>query len=377
MDCLKDNTQELECKESVEVVNGEVLDKSLRITSSTPGIDFSGVLDQVLQCLNIEGIIQGIQKGTRYVVQIPKELISDFNTNKLHMMQNSKTGIKWPELVQIEESGKTKIVSPLPCVEEAFIQGNPFSEIANSYHNYYMAQQLQQMSQTLEKTLSVVVKIEKGQSNDRTGLLNSGRQQILLALSQKDVTSRTNAIQLGIKTLSDAQGQIAESFRQRVNDFKEIPQSQIKQCFKVFINGKYLSSKDEEFDRIQDDYDLYLKSTAMIATAYVAMGETENARRVFDFALHNMGQIDFSKVKTIEYTHNKDEIEPLYDDAIAYLKSEEKKCIASAGCPSQIELEVSGVELMEAIEREQEKRETSKPKRTPRCKSVPKEKVEP
>lgn len=90
-----------------------------------------------MQCLNFADITSKIKAGTQYVVQIPSKFQKAYETGDLFIMQNSKTGVKWPSLMEVTESGRQQIVSPLPIAEQSFVQGNPFQDLALGYHNRF------------------------------------------------------------------------------------------------------------------------------------------------------------------------------------------------------------------------------------------------
>ena len=52
----------------------EVLyEKVLSINSTTPNVNFKGIINQVCQYTNILDVVNNIKKGTEFVVQIPTE----------------------------------------------------------------------------------------------------------------------------------------------------------------------------------------------------------------------------------------------------------------------------------------------------------------
>ena len=48
-------------------------EKPLHITVSTPDLDYKGILNKVCQYINVHDIMDKIQKGAEYVVEIPAE----------------------------------------------------------------------------------------------------------------------------------------------------------------------------------------------------------------------------------------------------------------------------------------------------------------
>ena len=64
------------------------------IHSSDPNlkIPFNDVLDKVLGFINVNDIVENIQKGSEYVVQIPAEFQRQYESGEYWIMKNSETG---------------------------------------------------------------------------------------------------------------------------------------------------------------------------------------------------------------------------------------------------------------------------------------------
>lgn len=332
--------------EKVEVLYGKVLN----IRSSTPDIDFKGAINKVLQYVDVASILHNIKKGAEYVVQIPAELQGGFEAGKYWIMENSKTGTQWPTLMELGADGRNKIVTPLAVKKKEFIQGNPVKDITDNYQNLYLQQQINELSAKLEETLEIVQRIEHGQLDDRIGLLEAGRQGVILALSQKDENSRNTALLNAMNNIMVAQNQIFETFKRRVTEFKPVPKTELAQFLKSMVSNDYLSKRDNEYYEIQEYYSLYLEATRMLASSYILTGDNENAKRVFDMSIEKISSLDYSKLKTIEYAHKDSEFEKLYENAVKYLSTEKLLCIEEGTTYDCLEITISGEELAEVIE---------------------------
>ena len=93
--------------------------KKLYISHNSAGIDFQALLGQVVQCVNMGEILAEIKAGTQYVVQIPAEFQKAYESGEMFIMENMKSGKKWPSLMKIAEDGRHQVVSPLPIAEQA------------------------------------------------------------------------------------------------------------------------------------------------------------------------------------------------------------------------------------------------------------------
>ena len=70
----------------------------------------------------------------------------------------------------------TPPASPLTGIALIFFKNflnrrNPFQGIAQSYHNIYLQQQINELAEIMNQTYRVVERIEQGQKDDRIGLL--------------------------------------------------------------------------------------------------------------------------------------------------------------------------------------------------------------
>ncbi len=336
-------------KELVPQSDGDLVayESTLYIDEDTPDIDFGGFLNRIFQYISGAEILSSIKTGAQYVVQVPVEFSEGLEAGKYFLMENAKTGVQWPNLMEIGENGRKQIVTPLSVMKEEFIQGNPAKELASGYHQLYMQQQMQSLTQVMEQTLQTVQEIERGQKSDRIALIESGCNQIVMALNEPDEQRRLNAIQLARQSLFDGQSQIVAVLQDKASGFGPLPKYPPLLLMKELTNKGYLEQKDAEYQEIQDYYDFYLKATRILAESYAIVGDLENARRVFERSEDRVGQIDFASVKTIEYAHK--DYRGFYRNAKSFLNVEAQLCLKAAKQYDCIEISVSAEKLLEVI----------------------------
>ena len=321
--------------------------KVLNISEERDQFNYHAILGEVLQFVNLGDILGKIEAGTQYVVQVPVNYQDALNAGELFMMQGKKTGIMWPTLMRIAENGKNEIVQPLPIVEHAYVEGNPLQQISASYYNLLMQQQMAKISQRLEDTYKVVKSIEAGQTDDRIGLLEAGRNGILLALSMPDGQERRMQINGSRQNLLVAQSQIGKTLERKIAEFAPIPQHSFGRFVKVLARENYLDEKDNEIEQMQEYFDLYIHATNMLAASYAVCGDERTAKQTYDLARDFISKIDYSKVKTIEFAHIETP-DMFYKRPKQVLEEEQLKCIESSRPYDYIAVEVSGKELLEA-----------------------------
>lgn len=340
---FKDNFLEVNAEKGVDVFQ-----RVFHINRDTLDVDYDSLINRFFQFVDVNQITNGIQKGKEYVVQIPSRFREGFDAGKYFIMENSDTGKSWSVLMEKLEDGKNQIVTPLPIKAQEYLLNNPMRDYFTSFQNARIQQQLHEISELLEQTLEVVGRIEHGQLDNRIGMLKAGKQQIFLALNQKDESSRKTALQLGMHNVFTAQGQIAETLKRRVSEFKALPKTAFMRFGRELMKAGYLSSRDDEYQEIQEYFDLYLQATKLLAGAYIVSGDTANAERVFQLSLDTLNGIDFRRLESIKLIHP-NETDLICDFATEYLVAEKQNLLEEAKQPDCMMIEVSGEKLLEVI----------------------------
>ena len=322
--------------------------KKLYISHNSVGIDFQALLGHVVQCVNMGEILAEIKAGTQYVVQIPAEFQKAYESGEMFIMENMKTGKKWPSLMKIAEDGRHQVVSPLPITEQAIVHGNPVQELANSQHNMLMQQQVAHLTELVERTYRVVEQIKHGQMDDRIGLLEAGKNGLILALSMPEGEERNRQIDSSRQNLLVAQAQIEKPLERRAVEFDPVPQAAAMRFMREFFHSGYLAEKKNDVQEMQEYYDLYLQATKLLAASYAICGNLETAEQTFRLSETTIQAIDFSKVKTIAYQH-KALTDMFYNAPIGYIEAEREVCMEEAKRYDYVAIEVSGEKLLEVL----------------------------
>lgn len=357
---------EIAAVERTDIMEGEIVSESkenkfLKIHEGMKNIDFSGVINKLAQYVNIAEITSTIEKDVEYVVQIPAQYQKQYESGELFINQNKKTGKAWPTLMRKAENGQYRFVDDLPIKQKEFVQENPFQDICYSYHNMYMQQQMAQLSEKVEETYQTVKNIERGQQDDRVALIEAGRKEIMLALSLQNKNDRNEQIRLGVHNLLLGREQVGKAMIRRIEDFKPLSDNRAMLFLNTLVRTDYPSKKDEEIEKIQDCYDMYLQATKMIAGAYAYKGELAAVEQTFEDGISFLDNIDFSKLKSIELVHRNEDFDDIfYNHASKYVEIEKEECIESAKSYDYVELEVTGSKLLEVLsdDREISKKET-------------------
>ena len=322
--------------------------KCLYITQESKEFDFRALLGQVVQCVNMAEVLGEIKAGTQYVVQIPAQFRAAYESGEMFLMENMKTGKIWPSLMKITENGQHQVVTPLPIAKQAVVQGNPVQELAAGHHNMLMQQQVAQLTAMLERTYRVVERIEHGQMDDRIGLLEAGKNGLILAMSMPEGDERSRQIDSSRQNLLVAQAQIGKTLERRAIEFQPLSKVAVIRFFREVAHDGYLAEKRRDVQEMQEYYDLYLQATKLLAASYVMCGNLQTAEETFRLSEATIRAIDFSKVATISYQH-KELADMFYSAPTVYIATERDACLEEAKHYDYVAIEASGEKLLEVL----------------------------
>ena len=81
--------------------------------------------------------------------------------------------------------------------------------------------------------------------------------------------------------------------------------------------------------------------------------KNENAKKVFDMSIGKTKQLDYSKLRTIEYAHKGSDFEKIYENASDFLIEEKRICLEDAREYDCLSITISGDKLLEEFENEE------------------------
>lgn len=325
--------------------------KKLRIYKGMPGIDFSKIVAQMLQYVDLGGKIASVEKSVEYIVQIPVQYQKQFEAGELFINKNKKTGVEWPTLMKKLENGRKQIVSPLPIKQESRVQGNPMNDFCGNYHNIYLQNQVAQLAEAVKEVCEVVKRIEQGQHDDRVALIDAGREEIMLAMSMKKKEESIRQIEHGRSLLITGKNQIGRELERRISGFQPIPRNPVVRFGKACIKSNYLCKKDDEFEEIEDCYKLYVQATNLLAMSWGITGDTDTLKNTFDYSEAFLRSLNMGAIKTIEYSHpNLNWNRLFYNTAIPDLARDKQFYLERVENYDAITIEISGNELLEVID---------------------------
>ncbi len=337
---------ESQTEDLVEEPKGKVL----HIKNGQKGVDFRGVLVQLSQYADIEHTLTHIDRVKQYVIQVPLQYQKALDEGTYFINQNQTTGVMWPSLMEVRESGRWGFVDNLPIAEQNLVQGNPMRDISINFYNLALQKQIASIADAVERTYKVVERIEHGQMDDRIALLYSGREQIQLAMTLKDSDARKQAMALGRKSLIDAKYQLGMTLKRRIEEFEPIPEGWFAQRWLAFRHKGIFDQRDDEFQEMQDYYELYFESTKLLAASYIATDEIEAAKKAYGDSIEFIKSIRFGNAQTIKFVHKPKEIQDQFVyHPVAYIEAEQEDAEGGAKEFDYMIIEATGEELLEVF----------------------------
>lgn len=310
------------------------------------------MLAAAVQMFNATDIIGKIQKGAEFVVQVPAQYQAELQAGTLEMMHGSKIGKTWATLVRKLADGKQEIICNCPITEQMRIQGSPIQNLSGVYQNLYMQQKLAELSEQVQEVYDIVLRIEQGQMDDRIGKLESGRNDIQRALKNHNSENQKRELELARSKISEAQSQIGRVFKSRIEDFKPIPESRLARRFREILSPttSYMKKCDQEFGKLQDYFEFYLRATQLLAWSYTVVGDTDRAKIVFEQSISFLRTIDFRNVRTLDYIYPQRSMDDaFYHQSVPYLHAEKTVCLDAARPYEFVQITVSSEELEEVL----------------------------
>lgn len=334
---------------------GELVEKPkgkiLRIGKGQEGIDFKGVLTRLSQYVNIGHSLTHIEKQKQYVVQVPLKYQKALDEGTYFINQNQTTGVMWPSLMEVKKNGRWGFVDSLPIAEQELVRGNPMRDISMNIYQLALQEQISSIADAVERTYKVVERIEQGQMDDRIALLYSGQEQIQTAVTTfNDLDSMKHDIALGRQNVITAKHQLGMMLKRRIEEFEPIPEGWLKQWWLAFRHKGIFDQRDEDFQRIQDYYELYLEATKLLAASYVVIGKMEAAKKAYIDSIDFMKSISFDKIRTIQFIHKPSEIRDRFIyHPVTYIEAEQEDAKEGVREYDYMMIEATGEDLLEVL----------------------------
>jgi hypothetical protein len=209
----------------------------------------------------VDAVKEALSKESRWVVDM-SETAKNAIKEGLIKLDTNKAGETYAQIRDSKGHYSTKF----PIKEELVAKGlNPL-EVQSAIKTQAIQEQLEEIVTTLQDINEGVSEVIQGQHNDRIGLLAGGQALYLESCEISDPTMRHLLEAQSLKSLSDANGQLAQG---------------VTTDIKYLTEGKYKTKKKSESQAIEDrlssirsELDALNMTVALKAAIYYKNNET-------------------------------------------------------------------------------------------------------
>ena len=321
--------------------------KVLELSKYKNNIDYIGMINKIVQYVNIANLTSKIEKSSEYIVQIPAKYKDALEVGEVFINKNKLTGTEWPSLMKKMDNGQYKFVENLSIKQKNFVNGNLVQDINVNFQNILLQQQLSEISKSINDVYNIVKKIEVGQQDDRIALIEAGKEQILLAMSLNDENEKRERLRLASRDLLVGKEQIGKALIRRVEAFEPIPNSRLKYYYNLFKDTNYNNKKDNDILEIQECYYLYIESTKLLASVFDYLRETFAIEQTFNKSIEFLQSISFESLKSIQLAHKDTNFSDwFFCIPIEYMQFEKNKYIDLSKDYDYIQIKLNGENLL-------------------------------
>ena len=328
----------------------ESRDKIVRGLSNINSSNISNVLTAIFGKAEITAdAVKYIQRGTVYLAEVPKKLQRDFTDGTLKFMEKS-TGELVGEIVGPNNFGNKGHV----IIKDA---GILHSDIPRDLTTIAMQQQLAHMAAVLDEVRSRVVELQKTYDESLLGELRGMRDQLAQVQSLDDLENQHDLIKGAITQLNLTRGKITQRLIAEMKKMPDVPEAAWRSILKSLFKKDYRDNVESGYEKIQELFSYYLAGSELLAYAYAILGE----RQAYDSIFTPDSELLNGKwLKNLERSEMVLGIsdERWYSAPKKYLgriKQQAQEVFVTH--PDKIMIELTGEQIMEAIENAEENKE--------------------
>lgn len=337
----------------------ELFATSLKNENSNLHLNLSDLGTKALPMIN--GIIQALQLGKDavaalnpdevLVAKVSREIQDGLNAGIYKWNIRKTDGSTVAQVMRQTDNGGwvTKTFADLEVQQISESEAHHY--LMQDMTNLAMQQQLQAIAIQLEDIHKNVRNIERGQTDDRFGLITGGVNTLRLAIAAEDMQIMRNALD----SLNNGAGIIQKTIETKAKDFDPIPSGVVGRTIKMLTHisrVNYTEQHEYDYRLLREYLEFYEMSQRAIALAsYISGGELA-MRTALEIRHEFLEGLDLSKVETIKWLLPKLSTE---DDWLnhkdVYIKRETERFLSIIESrDTTISIELTGHQLIEGIE---------------------------
>lgn len=294
--------------------------------------------------------VKYIQRGIVYLAEIPKNLQRDFAEGNLKFLEK-KTGEIVGNIVGPNNFG----TKGYAVIKDA---GILHSDIPHDLTMIAMQQKLAQMAETIDEVRSRVVELQKTYGESLLGELRGMRDQLAQVQRIDDLENQRDLIRGAITNINLSRGKITQRLIAEIRKIPEIPQSNLLRFFATFFHEGIREKAITGYEKVQELFSYYLAASELLAFAYALLGEQRTYRDIFTPDSELLDDKRLANLKNCEACLGICD-ERWYSAPERYLECIKRKAQeVFLQSPDTVRIEVTGDQVLEAIENVRSTEET-------------------
>lgn len=291
-------------------------------------------------------IVNSIQRKMVYLARIPKHLQPGIASGELTFMQKADTGESLGAIVGPDHMNRGFV-----RIEKGYV---PNPNLLLSLSNLAMQQHLAQMALVLDEVRTRIKEIQDTLDHELFGELRGLRDQLEQISETKDSDSQKLLTLNAITALNITRGKITQRLIDEIKKMPNVPQNKYLRGWQTFWSKEFRKNVEGGYEKAQELFMYYLVATQLLAYAYSFLDEERSYQKVF------VPDCELSQASAMQKLQAAEGIlgatyEAWYknpEQFLGRLSNEAKKLFANP--QDAIEIEITGEQIMEAINNVQE-----------------------
>ncbi|MBP3647255.1 MAG: hypothetical protein J6K55_12640 [Clostridia bacterium] len=290
-----------------------------------------------------------INRDLVYLARIPKNLEGGVRAGELGFMQKADTGEMLGAIV-----GPDHLNRGFVRIEEGYM---PSPDLLHSLSNLAMQQQLAHMAEVIDDVRSRVIILQETYDKALYGELRGMHQQLIQMRDTQDPTTRKSLATGAITSINKTRGKIEQRLIDELAKLPEAPATMLRALLKTFLTKGFKADLCDGYDKIQELFSYYLTASQLLAYIYAFLDEPAAYDDVFVPSPELLDNPNIKKLSLAEVCVGSIE-DAWYKQPQEYLgriQHESQRLFCDT--KEYIEIEVTGKQLLEALNYEEAKDE--------------------
>ena len=288
-----------------------------------------------------------INRDLVYLARIPKNLEGGVRSGELGFMQKADTGEMLGAIV-----GPDHLNRGFVRIEEGYM---PSPDLLHSLSNLAMQQQLAHMAEVIDDVRSRVIVLQETYDKALYGELRGMHQQLIQMRDTQDPATRKSLATGAITSINKTRGRIEQRLIDELAKLPEAPATMLRALLKTFLTKGFKADLCDGYDKIQELFSYYLTASQLLAYIYAFLDEPAAYDDVFVPSPELLDNPNIRKLTLAEVCVGSIE-DAWYKQPQEYLgriQHESQRLFCDTR--DYIEIEVTGKQLLEALNYEETK----------------------